>query len=163
MSTPGETKIFGIRIKVDPKYLISGLILLTAAFVWFQLHGNDDDHPAASTVHPVGAAANPSGSSTSSARAKFLRRGSNSKGDRAALRLEPVDPAKGDIDPTLRLDLLARLQQVKYTESSRNLFDSGPANGIILPAVPVVQKIVPKPLPGSDGPPPDSGPAQAGR
>lgn len=159
MSTAGETKIFGIRIKVDPKILISGLVLLTVAFIWFQLHGSDDDHPAASVVRPV---PTPTGSLTSSNRAKFLRRGPNSRGDRSTLRLEPIDPAKGDIDPTLRLDLLSRLKQVAYSPSSRNLFDSGPVAGASLPPVPVVPPIIPKPLPGPEtasGPVPPPRPA----
>jgi hypothetical protein len=157
MSTAGETKIFGMRIKVDPKILISGLILLTAAFVWVQLRGGDDDHPSTPLVRPKTASANSSGSPAGAAKANYIRRGTASKSDSAAIRLRPVDPSKGDIDPTLRLDLLSRLQQVKLVEGSRNLFESGPAIAANLPPVPVVKPMLPKPA-GPITPPPNTGP-----
>jgi hypothetical protein len=43
------------------------------------------------------------------------------------LRLRPIDARKGDIDPTLRLDLLARLQSLPFAPSARSLFDAGTA------------------------------------
>jgi len=54
-------------------------------------------------------------------------------------RERPLDP--GSIDPTLRLDLLARLQSVTLTGGARNLFQFGPAP---LPKNPE-PKVIPKP------------------
>ena len=44
--TARQTKIFGLRIGVDPKILGAGLAVLTLFFLWFNLHGDDDEHPA---------------------------------------------------------------------------------------------------------------------
>ena len=155
MSMAGETKIFGIRIKVDPKILGSVMVLLVAIFIWFQLHSSDDDHPAAA-VRPVAASANTNGVTAGAAKPGLVRRAGNSKGDRATIKLTPVDPTNGNIDPTLRLDLISRLQQVQYTESSRNLFESGPVVAANMPALPTgIKPMIPKP--GIPSPPP-SGP-----
>jgi hypothetical protein len=43
------------------------------------------------------------------------------------LRLRAIDATKGDVDPTLRLDLLARLQSVTPDGEARNLFQMGAA------------------------------------
>ncbi len=73
-----------------------------------------------------------------------------------------VDPAK--IDPTLRLDLLAKIQNVKPEEALRNVFQYGmppavapPAPKDVLPSnVPkiVVNQPKPGPAPAPPGPPP---------
>jgi hypothetical protein len=47
--------------------------------------------------------------------------------DNGTLRLRPIDARKGNIDPTLRLDLLARLQSLPFAPSGRSLFEAGPA------------------------------------
>jgi len=39
------------------------------------------------------------------------------------LRIRPVDATRGDIDPTLRLDLLERLQKVPQAKVTRSLFE----------------------------------------
>ncbi|MBZ5577283.1 MAG: hypothetical protein LAP40_12045 [Acidobacteriia bacterium] len=64
-----------------------------------------------------------------------------------------IDPAK--VDPTLRLDLLAKLERVDASAPGRNLFQFGPP-----PAPAVVKgpepKVIPQPLPVAAA----SGPAQ---
>ena len=139
MSNRPTTKIFGIRVNADPKILVGALIAATVGFVWFQLRDSGDDHPA--NARP--AAVKPAGESATANRQRYIRRGINSKAE-STLKLTPVDPTRGDIDPTLRLDLLSRLRQVQYTGNSRNLFESGPSPE--LPAVPQVGKIMPKPM-----------------
>jgi hypothetical protein len=58
-------------------------------------------------------------------------------------------------DPTLRLDLLAQVQDVKLQGGERNLFQFGPP-----PAPkPVEPKIIPKPI--GPAPPPESKPSEA--
>jgi hypothetical protein len=66
--------------------------------------------------------------------------------DRGTLRLRPVDATRGDIDPTLHLDLLSRLQSVQSAPSSRSLFEIGAAP--VAAAAPLKGPVImPKPLP----------------
>ncbi len=65
------------------------------------------------------------------------------KPDRRERRLDPAA-----IDPTLRLDLLARVQAVNPSGGARNLFQFGPPPA---PKAPPEPKIIPKP----SSPPPD--------
>jgi hypothetical protein len=79
--------------------------------------------------------------------------------ENTALRLRPIDARKGNIDPTLRLDLLARLRSLPFAPSARSLFDAGPepvAPGAIAKnAVPPIDPgPKPPPLPLSTAPPP---------
>jgi hypothetical protein len=70
--------------------------------------------------------ANPvAGTVTKAGRQAERHRGSHQ--DRGTLRLRAVDPTRGDIDPTLRLDFLDRLSKVQAPASMRNLFEAGPA------------------------------------
>jgi len=116
-----QTKIFGIRIGVDPKILLGGLFVLVALMFWYNSRNDDDASTGASaanrpaTTAPV-IALRPHTS---------VRRAVVSTSDRGTLRLRPIDPTRGDVDPTLRLDLLNRLQFVKAEEGGRSLFDAG--------------------------------------
>jgi hypothetical protein len=56
-----------------------------------------------------------------------------------------VEASRGDIDPTLRLDLLQRLKNVKFAGLERNLFEAGAANTAQMAVVKPV-KIMPGPL-----------------
>ncbi len=81
--------------------------------------------------------------------------------DRGTLEMRPVDPTRGDVDPTLRLDLLDRLANVKMAVAGRSLFTMGtqpiPAAEAAKVKGPV---IIPGPKPGTaaaavaKGPPP---------
>jgi hypothetical protein len=68
------------------------------------------------------------------------------KPDRRERRLDPAS-----IDPTLRLDLLARVQAVSPSGGTRNLFQFGPPPA---PKAPPEPKIIPK----TPGPRPDGAP-----
>jgi hypothetical protein len=67
--------------------------------------------------------------------------------DRGPLRFQSIDPTRGDVDPTLRLDLLVRVQAVPAGVSGRNLFTITPTappasalpviKGPIVPARPI--------------------------
>jgi len=70
-----------------------------------------------------------------------------------------IDPQK--VDPTLRLDLLAKLQQVELPQSTRNIFQTGPPPAKAEPLKGPEPKVVPKPPvtaqvepPKPPGPPP---------
>lgn len=117
-----ETRIFGIRLGLDPKILVGGIVLLALVLFWYNSRGNDEPSTTSSATHPERAAAP---AVVPKSHIATVRRGSVSN-DRGTLRLRPVDATRGDVDPTLRLDLLARLQSVDAVESGRSLFEAGP-------------------------------------
>lgn len=147
MSTASaRTKVAGMKLGAEPKKIVILVLLLVVAigmFVYNSLSGGNGESSAVPPTHSS-VAATPI-TPAAHARDRATRR-SNSVRDRGALRIQPVDPRNGDVDPTLRLDLLARLQSVQPIEGGRSLFELGPAaaSNTPLPAV----KIVPKPVLG---------------
>jgi hypothetical protein len=144
MSASTGTKIFGVRLGVDPKVLIGGLLLLAGIVFWFNSRG--DEVPSTPVSAPRGDIA-PVAIAPMSARSKSVRRNRLAAPDRGILRIRPVDATRGDIDPTLRLDLLARLQSVRQAKAGRSLFEIGPASGDTadgaMPAVPKTGPTIP--------------------
>lgn len=157
MKAAAGTRIFGMRIGVDPKILVGGLIAVALILFWYNSRGDEE---TSAPVTPVNRTiSTPTPAVRSRVRAAARRAGVNN--DRGTLRLRPIDATQGDVDPTLRLDLLTRLQFVKPEETERNLFEIGPAplteaqKALIANA----PKIPPKPLPpvtppAPSGPPP---------
>lgn len=121
MSAAAQTRIFGIRLGVDPKILVGGLIIIAGILFWFNSRGDDETSTAAATPHV--AATTPAGAAT---RGRTPIRRQAAASDKGTLRLRPVDATRGDVDPTLRIDLLARLQSVQPLTGGRNLFEAGP-------------------------------------
>lgn len=113
------TQIFGIRLGVDPKFVAGGIIALAALLFWYNSRGDDEGSNAPAAVRPAPAVTMPKSHLAS------IRRDRPSN-DQRVLRLRPVDPTRGDVDPTLRLDLLQRLQSVDDVPHGRSLFDLGP-------------------------------------
>lgn len=143
MSAAAQTRIFGVRIGLDPKILVGGLIVFAGLLFWYNSRG-DEETTTPATVPQVTAAA----PAAATARSRSPIRRQAASNDRGTLRLRPVDATRGDIDPTLRLDLLARLQSVPPLSGGRNLFEVGPPpltpeQKAILANAP---KITPKPL-----------------
>jgi hypothetical protein len=138
-----QTKIFGLRIGVDPKILGGGLAVLTLFFLWFNLRGSDDDEHTAN----AGSAAAVRPHVPSPVSHSPARRSHAPPRDRGTLSMKPVDPTRGDIDPTLRLGLLERMKALQFHEGGRNLFEAGPelAAGN-LPPVPKGPTMMPKPI-----------------
>lgn len=149
MSAAAQTKIFGMRLGIDPKILIGALIAIAAALFWYNSRGDDQTSGTAAVVRRETA----SGPIVARPRAATVRRSGNSA-DRGTLRLRPVDATRGDVDPTLRLDLLARLRSVPAAEGGRNLFELGPAPPTAAELAKRAPIITPKPLPAQPGPPP---------
>lgn len=143
MSGAAQTKLFGLRIPVDPKILFAGLAAIIVVLFWYNSRSDDEsDAPPAAHTEVTPEAAVPL-----RARTPVSRR-TVPASDRGTLRLRPIDPTKGDIDPTLRLDLLARLQRLQPVTGGRSLFESDglPASGVTV--VPVHAPIIrPRPLP----------------
>jgi hypothetical protein len=142
------TKIFGFRIPLDPKILVGILFAIALLLAWHNFSGSSDDHPS-NASHPSAAVA----TSVASPPATTLSQNIARRADRAArgkqgtLHFKPVDPTRGDIDPTLKLWLLDRVRSVKPIQSGRNLFEIGPelaqAGALPLPKVP---PMMPKPV-----------------
>lgn len=152
MSTSG-TRVFGIKVGLDPKILVGGLVAIAAVLFWY--NSRSEDVPSAPVRSSTTArsetstfAAPPAAAPAAKSRASTTRRStSQAANDRGALRLRPVDATRGDIDPTLHLNLLSRLQAVEQVPSTRSLFEiqvvppSASAAAIKGPV------IMPKPLP----------------
>lgn len=147
MSAASETKIFGIKVGVDPKWIVGGLIAIALIVLYFNLHTSSDGDSGASTAtsgfHPL---PSPGVMPNRTARANRRLR-SNIGSDRGVLRIRPVDASRGDIDPTLRLDLLARLQHVAPAKVTRSLFELQAAPAPSLEKIRQLnQKVMPAPI-----------------
>jgi hypothetical protein len=153
-----QTTVFGLRMKLDPKILVGGIILFAGFLFWYNSRGDDEGPTAGNAVRPVAPAAAPMPKSHIAA----VRRGTPATNDRGTLRLRPVDATRGNVDPTLRLDLLTRLQSEDEAPAGRSLFEAGPtpaevaaasANPIHGPMIaPKNVPVVTPPMP--TGPPP---------
>lgn len=120
MSASAQTRIFGIRLGVDPKILAGALVALAVFLFWFNSRGDDVPNTSSSNSHlqsgaPI--ATRPSRHAVVSRRA--------SASDRDVLKVREIDPTRGEIDPTLRLGVLARLQTADLKPATRNLFEPG--------------------------------------
>lgn len=144
MNPAPQTKIFGLSVGVNPKILVVGLVALAAILFWYNSRGDEETNAPAASVRPT--AATPP---TTVPRARAANRRPVSRAnDRGTLRVEAIDATHGDIDPTLRLDLLQRLQSVAPIGNSRNLFEMGAAPLAAQAPQPIAgPKIIPQPLP----------------
>jgi hypothetical protein len=150
VSAASETKIGGMKLGAEPKKVAILAALLAGAIGMFiynsQSGGNESPSPEqVHTALPVSSA--PIG--TPRARTHPARRTVSAR-ERGTLRIQTVDPRNGDVDPTLRLDLLTRLQSIQPLEGGRSLFEMGPAP-VTTPKLPLPVQIIPKPLPGPMG------------
>ena len=123
MSAASQTRIFGVRLGVDPKILIGALLALAVLLYWYSSQG--DEGPGSSSVAPARTDTAAPASSQSGARARNRRRVSTN--DHGTLRIRPIDATHGDVDPTLRLALITRLQSLKAPTAGRSLFEIGAA------------------------------------
>ncbi len=124
MSTATGTRIFGIKVTLDPKIIIGGLVVLAGILFWYNSGSDDPATPAARPFNPDTVATAP----VSSARPTIVQRRAGAPvNDHGTLRLRPIDGTKGDVDPTLRLDLLRRLSTVQPAPATRSLFEVGSA------------------------------------
>ncbi|MBV8864853.1 MAG: hypothetical protein JO210_05575, partial [Acidobacteriaceae bacterium] len=139
MSTATQPKVFGVRLAVDPKILVGALIGVAALLFWYNSRGDETASGSNSGTH-VAEPANATPAILAKSRVQSQRRRGVHE-DRGTLRLQTVDPTRGDIDPVLRLDLLDRLGKVQALSGTRNLFESGPAQGASGMALP--NRIIP--------------------
>ena len=141
MSTATQTRIFGIRLGIDPKLIVLALIAVAGLLFWYNSRGDEDAHPAttaAAHLSEPAAVTVPTGA-TRTRPSGQRRRG---RDERGTLKLPAVVPANGDIDPILRVDLLDRLAKVELPAANRNLFESGPTEAEMLQAA-VPNRVIP--------------------
>ena len=132
MNGAAQTKIFGLRVSLDPKFIVAGLIAVAALLFWYNSRSDEEapSRPAVGTAPssetiPQGAPAIRTPGSTVAGRgigSAATGRRTQRTNDHATLRMRAIDPTHGDVDPTLRLDLLARLQAIQETGNSRKVF-----------------------------------------
>ncbi|MFZ0589226.1 MAG: hypothetical protein WAM39_01970 [Bryobacteraceae bacterium] len=162
MSAAVSARIRGMKLGAEPRKLaiLGGLVALAVGAYFYNSGGDSAGSVSTGTaVHPASTAPLESTAPHPHVRKRIH------PSDRNTLRMQEVtaEAQRGDIDPTLRLDLLQRLKGVKFTGASRSLFEPGPA--VITPQMAAAKpvKIMPGPLPGHAGNPAGgpSGPAGA--
>jgi hypothetical protein len=148
-----------VKVGADDRKKLGILVaLMGAAGVIFYINSGSD---MSATSTGGGAAAIPAGppstapitpsrtaTTTKSAGRKISRRISGDE-FKPSLRIKPEDaPDLANLDPTLRTDLLAKVQSVERTAGGRNLFQFGAAPPPPAPETPKV-KVVPGAKPGT--------------
>jgi hypothetical protein len=144
--------------------ILGGLALVGGYVLWSNVFSSDSAKaPAAATAPSVSSSATPTvivPSSQSDAARVAARRGRSERATQwnpGIDRKEIIDPVK--VDPTLRLDLLAKVQQVELSGAQRNLFQFGEAEKPVvvatnLPNVPKINVGGKPPQVAPPGPPP---------
>jgi hypothetical protein len=151
MSAAAPSKAGGLKLGAEPKkVVILGILLaVAAALLISNLSSNDSGAPASPTpvTHPATA---PVAAAPIAHEQATRRRPNQRSSERNILRMRTVtvEAQRGDIDPTLRLDLLARLKNVRLTGGERSLFEAGAAP-VPAAAVAPPTKIMPGPLPST--------------
>jgi hypothetical protein len=158
MSAAPQTRIFGINVGVDPKYIVGGLLAIALLVLYLNSRSSGTEGSSTSTADTGTVTPSIAYPGTSNARTAKRRNRTAAAYDRGTLRIRPVDPTRGDIDPTLRLDMIARLQNINVDTPGRSLFEVGAAAPVPTPeAVEKLNtKIEPAPLPAT--PPPAAAP-----
>lgn len=152
----------------EPKKLaILGVLVLVAGFAIYKNFSGDSDTSAPAPA-PKTAISAPVNLSPETAVATLS---DTRRGGRGSTEIKPsIGPARPEdrrdpasIDPTLRLDLLAKIQSVEPEASMRNVFTYGAAPPPPAPAgppqkLPAVPQIAVGPKPAQTPPPPPPGP-----
>ena len=139
----------GLKFGAEPRKLaLLGGLLVVAVGAFLYNSSSDtgsSDAGSSAAVHTPGVPA----SATPLTRPRIRRRAAQRTSERNTLRMQEVtlEAQRGNIDPTLRLDLLQRLKGVKFTGGNRSLFESGPAAALPGQAGGQSVKITPGPLP----------------
>ena len=134
----------GIKLGAEPRKvaLLLGLIVVAVSIYLFQGSSNDGGNGTSPRRVAVPVAPAPQ-----VAQRLAHRRANQRSAEKSTLRMQnlSLQATLGDIDPTLRLDLLERLQTVKMAGGGRSLFEGGqaPAVAAVIPKGP---KVVPRPV-----------------
>jgi hypothetical protein len=156
-----KTKVFGITIGIDPKFIVGALLVVAVLVYYFNSQGEDRPTPTASApAAEVNAPHAQAATASAVSRSAAMRRTENARSSaRVGLKLVPIDGSRGDVDPTLRLQLLDRVRNVSPVAGLRNIFEGpGQAMPVNLPPIPKIAKMPPKPLVDTAPPPPPAPP-----
>lgn len=132
-----------MKVGADPKRLsaLGALLLLVVYLLWTNVFSSDSSSAAATAV-PTPVATTPAvvapSAQSENARLNARRNRSQRPTEWNPPYRDPkvqIDPAK--VDPTLRLDLLAKVQAVEISGAQRNLFQFGDAPKPAAPATPL--------------------------
>jgi hypothetical protein len=138
MSASPPSKIFGISVGMDPKFVAGGL--LAVALLVLLYNSRSSSGPSTASPGTVDTHSAPLGSYPGASRTRpGQRRNRGAAFDRGTLRIRPVDATRGDVDPTLRLDMLERLRNVPAASAGRSLFEIGPA--AVIPSAAEIAKL----------------------
>lgn len=161
-----------MKLGADPKKtaVLGGLVLLAGYLFYTNVFSEPELPPGAQASKSAVKAPSLLKKQESAEESLTARPAQNAKQSSAPKEFRPsLLPKKGedrsasDIDPTLRLDLLAKLAQVKIDRVDRSLFDFGPVEApkpkLPEPAIQVKQVAKAKPFIGPPAPPPPPPPA----
>lgn len=149
MSAAASSGSRGMKLGAEPRKLaILGALVAVAIVVL--IYNSNDSTPGISTPSRQASAPNVTAPpSAALPHARERRRAMQRNRDRNTLRMQEVtvEAQQGSIDPTLRLDLLERLKNAKFTGAARSLFEPGPAE--IPPQLAQKVTVMPGPRPGA--------------
>jgi len=160
-------KVTGFGMERKKIAVLAALLLVLVYFLWPSSHGNEGAQPTAHSHVGNAPAPIPQYAGGPAETRDRGRRGSASQASDAMEEFRPslrkvrqsnTDPSR--IDPTLRLDLLAKLQNVKFEGDSRSLFEASETPPMklgdekVVPTGPIRKMPPPKPLPPPGPPPP---------
>jgi len=155
-----------LKLGAEPKKLaVLGLFLVIALVLWIRAYTDSGGSPAPSPASATETVVAPKSLPVAEPpvagqpQQERTRRRFQRSNDRGALQMRPIDPTHGDIDPTLRLDLLDRLSNVKMAGAGRSLFTMGTPPAAAVAASVKAPIIIPAPkqappLSAAQGPPP---------
>ena len=128
MSAAATSRSRGMKLGAEPRKLaILGALLAVAAAVL--IYNSSDTGSTPSNTGSTTRATNAPATAPAIPHPREHRRTAQRARDRKTLRMQEVtvEAQQGSIDPTLRLDLLQRLKNVKFAGPGRSLFEQGPA------------------------------------
>ncbi len=140
------TVVLKKKSEKNKMYVLGGLALVAGYLLWSNTGSDSSPAPTAADTSRAVAPAAPDQSAAPVQRRGLASRGSAEFRPRLGSKRpeERVDPNK--VDPTLRLDLLAKVQNVHLEGGSRNLFQFG----VAAPAAPLtpIPKVAKVPING---------------
>ncbi|GIU80888.1 MAG: hypothetical protein KatS3mg005_4126 [Bryobacteraceae bacterium] len=116
---------FQLQLGAEPRK-VAILIALLAAAAYFFYQNLSEGQPAAGPSRPRSAAVSGPAAAPSPAAGAPSRSAAAVRREFRPSLLPRKDEDRSRIDPTLRLDLLAKLETVKFDSAGRNLFEFGP-------------------------------------
>ncbi len=115
---------FQLKLGAEPKK-VAILIALLATAAYFFYQNLSEGQPAPASPRPRPAAVSSPAAAPSPAAPAPSRSAAGRREFRPSL-LPRKDEDRSRLDPTLRLDLLAKLEKVRFESAGRNLFEFGP-------------------------------------